>query len=152
MKKSMLTTDEYTLQPASPENRAAIESLLRAVHLPAEDLPQNLDAFLVAKKAGRVVGSVGLQVYGDCALLRSLAVDPRQRGTGMGKALYRAAVQLAAQRGIRELYLITNTAAPFFGKRGFETVDRESVPASIGRTTQFSGLCPSSATVMRLRM
>jgi amino-acid N-acetyltransferase len=70
----------------------------------------------------------------------------------MGTALYQAAVHLAAQRGVRELYLVTTTAAPFFAKRGFEPVDRAGVPASIGRTTQFSGTCPSSATVMRLRI
>lgn len=148
----MLTTTEYIPQPAVPQNRVGVVSLLRAVHLPTEDLPQTLETFLVAEKAGSVVGSVGLELYGDCALLRSLAVHPQQQGTGLGKALYQAAVSLAAQKGIREVYLITATAAPFFYKRGFQRVDRLNVPVVIQQTTQFSGVCPSSATVMRRRI
>lgn len=145
----MLTIVEYTLRLARPQDRPAIVSLLQAVHLPFEDLPQALDNFLVAEKAGGIVGSVGVELHGNCALLRSLAVDPQQQGTGMGKALYQAAVNLTLQKGIRGMYLITTTAAPFFEKQGFESVDRVEVPVSIQRTTQFSGICPSSATVMR---
>jgi amino-acid N-acetyltransferase len=145
----MLTTTECTLQPAVPQSRAGIVSLLQAVHLPAADLPQTLDAFFVAEKAGSVVGSVGLELYGDYALLRSLAVHPQQQGTGLGGALCQAAVNLALLKGIREMYLITATAAPFFEKRGFQPVDRLNVPIAIRRTTQFSRVCPSSATVMR---
>jgi amino-acid N-acetyltransferase len=145
----MLITTEYAIQPVVPQDRDAVVSLLKAVNLPVEDLPPTLDLFLVAKKEGQVVGSVGLQLHGDYALLRSLAVHPQQQGTGMGKALYQAAVNLAVQKDIRELYLITATAAPFFKKQGFQQADRISVPVAIQRTTQFSGICPSSATVMR---
>ncbi len=145
----MLTTDQYSLRPAGPGHRAAIVSLLQAVHLPFADLPPTLDTFLVAEKAGGVLGSVGLQLLGNSALLRSLAVHAQQQGTGVGKALYEAAVDLARRNGVSELYLITTTAAPFFANRGFQKVDRANVPASISETTQFSGVCPSSATVMR---
>jgi amino-acid N-acetyltransferase len=145
----MLTTQQYTLQPAAPGHRAALFSLLGPVHLPVEDLPPTLNTLLVAEKGGEVVGSVGLQLYGDCAPRRALAVHPQQQGTGPGKALYAAAADLAQRHGIRELYLNTTTAAPFFEKRGFQTVDRADVPAPIRGTTQFSRTCPASATVMR---
>jgi amino-acid N-acetyltransferase len=146
----MLTTTEYTIQLAVSQDRDAVVSLLKTVNLPAEDLPPTLDLFLVAEKEGQVVGSVGLQLHGNYALLRSLAVHPQQQGTGMGKALYQAAVNLALQNGVRELYLITITAAPFFENQGFQQADRMSVPVAIQRTSQFSGTCPASATVMRL--
>ncbi len=139
---------EYQLQKARPQDRQAIINLLTNVGLPTGDLPESLDSFMVAGKAGQLVGSVGLERFGDYALLRSLAVDPVQQGTGLGKALYQAAMQLAAETGIREVYLITTTAAPFFAQKGFTYVDRSLVPATIRSTAQFSGLCPSSATVM----
>ncbi len=63
-------------------------------------------------------------------------------------SLLKAVQGLAQQKGIQALYLITTTAAPFFEKRGFAKVDRSAVPVAIQRTTQFSALCPSSATVM----
>ncbi len=145
----MPTVPAYFLQIAAPENRAAVVSLLETVYLPVADLPHALDTFLISKTETEVVGSVGLELYGNYALLRSLAVHPRQQGTGMGKALYQAAVNMALQQGIRELYLVTTTAAPFFEKQGFQQVDRVNVPPAIGRTSQFSGICPASATVMR---
>lgn len=145
----MLITARYTIRPAGPENRKAVAALLQAVHLPVEDLPHSFDTFLVAEKEGHVAGSAGLVIFGDYALLRSLAVHPRQQGTGLGKALCLAAINLALQKGIKEIYLITTTAAHFFGKQGFERVDRINVPAVIQGTSQFSGICPSSATVMR---
>ncbi len=134
---------------AQASDRPALVALLTAVHLPTEDLPPNLDAFLLAKEEEDVVGSVGLELHGACALLRSLAVAPQAQGTGLGKRLYEAAMQLAAGKGIREVYLVTTSAAPFFEKRGFTKVERSRVPPALGATRQFSGLCPASATVMR---
>lgn len=51
--------------------------------------------------------------------------------------------------GVETLYLLTTTAAGFFADRGYERVDRSVVPAPVRGTTQFSTLCPESATVMR---
>lgn len=139
---------EYQLQKARPQDRQPIIRLLTNAGLPTLDLPETLDSFLVAGKAGQVVGSIGLERYGAYALLRSLAVDPGHQGTGLGNALCEAAMQLAAETGIRDVYLITTSAAPFFAKRGFTHADRSLVPAAVQSTAQFSGLCPSSATVM----
>ncbi len=70
---------EYQLQKARPQDRQAIINLLTNVGLPTGDLPESLDSFMVAGKAGQLVGSVGLERFGDYALLRSLAVDPYNR-------------------------------------------------------------------------
>lgn len=148
----MPTPTRYTLRMATPQKRAAIVALLQAVNLPTEDLPQTLDTFLIAEVAGEVVGSVGLELHGDHALLRSLAVTPQQRGTGMGKALYDAALALAFQKGVREVYLLTTTATSFFEEQGYATIDRTSIPMVIGRSSQFTGVCPSSATIMHRKI
>jgi amino-acid N-acetyltransferase len=44
--------------------------------------------------------------------------------------------------------LLTTTAAAFFEKRGYRRLARTSAPAAIRATTQFSALCPSTATLM----
>ncbi len=43
--------------------------------------------FFGCRDQGKLVGAVGLELYGDIGLLRSLAVDPRFRGKGLGQAL-----------------------------------------------------------------
>ncbi len=138
------------LQPATPTERVPLVALLQSLQLPTEDLPLALDHFIVAQDAGSVVGSVGLEIYGNQALFRSLAVTSPQQGRGLGKALYQAALALALTKGVKELYLITTSAAPFFEKQGFRAVERSVVPAAIQQTDQFGSVCPASATVMRL--
>jgi amino-acid N-acetyltransferase len=145
-------TTEFSFQTARPENRTALVSLLQTVNLPVEDLPQSLDYFLLAEEKGQVRGSVGLDIYGSCALLRSLAVLGEKQGTGLGKALYQAAAGLASRQGVRDLYLITTTASGFFARQGFEQVARENVPEAIRNTMQFRDVCPASATVMHRQL
>lgn len=134
---------------AAPADFDALCRLLLASKLPVEDLDANkLDGFLLARQAGELIGSVGLELRGDTALLRSLAVADEYRSRELGARLASAAEQRAANLGVRVLYLLTTTAADYFAKRGYHTTPRADAPAVIGATAQFSGLCPSSSTFM----
>jgi amino-acid N-acetyltransferase len=46
------------------------------------------------------------------------------------------------------LYLLTTTAREFFAGRGYRAIDRADAPERIRGTTEFSDLCPASATAM----
>jgi len=137
------------IQLATADNRAAIVDLLGSLHLPTVDLPVTLDNFVIAKEKETVVGCGGLEVYGSVALLRSLAVATHWQGQGLGNLLYRAALDLAQEKRVEEVYLITTTASDFFLKQGFQKVERALVPAAIQQTAQFTSVCPSSATIMQ---
>jgi amino-acid N-acetyltransferase len=137
-----------TIQVANTTDRLAIIDLLNLLQLPTVDLPLVLDDFVVARQQETVIGSCGLEIYGSLALLRSLAVAPSNQGQGLGDALLQATLDLAKTRGIKSVYLITNTAAGFFEKRGFSPVERSRVPADIQKTAQFSSVCPSSAAIL----
>ena len=73
-----------TIRVAAPGDFAGVVRLLKAADLPTAGLDRSLPDFLVAEESGRVVGAVGLEVYGDCALLRSAVVDAGRRGSGLG--------------------------------------------------------------------
>lgn len=137
------------IHPARHSDLPAIRALLEAERLPASDLDeQALDRFLLWRNGSAVNGMVGLELYGDVALLRSLVVAEPARGSGAGAALTQAAERLAATLGAKDVYLLTTTAERFFAARGYEKTDRAEAPDSIRGTTQFSGLCPSSAVLM----
>jgi copper chaperone CopZ len=96
-----------------------------------------------------VVGVAGLEIAGEVALLRSLAVSGPYRGAGIGEALCLAALARAARRGVKAVYLLTETAAGFFrSKLGFQDVERSAVPPEIRATREFTTLCASSAAVL----
>jgi amino-acid N-acetyltransferase len=137
------------IQPARPEDLPAVRELLEMERLPASDLDAlSLERFLIWREGSRMDGIVGLELYGDVAFLRSLVVAPQARGRGAGAALTQAAENLAAEAGASSVYLLTMTAERFFRARGYRNIDRGDAPASIQGTSQFSGLCPSTAVLM----
>lgn len=137
------------IQPAKQTDLSAVRALLGLERLPASDVDERaLERFLIWRDDTRVSGVVGLELYGEVALLRSLVVAPHARGQGAGRALTQAAEGLAAELGATTIYLLTTTAERFFAARGYRNIDRGDAPKSIQGTTQFSALCPSTAVLM----
>lgn len=124
-------------------------ALLASARLPTEDLTEgHCEHFFFAGSSDAPEGLVGLEIFGDVALLRSLVVSDSQRGAGAGSKLLAHAEQHARSRGVRHLYLLTTTAEAFFVKRGFTRAAREAAPPAIRATREFSGICPASSAFM----
>src|SRR5262249_13456438 len=115
---------------------------------PTEDIGTSAIRWLVSESDGRLTGVVGIEAFGDAGLLRSLAVIPDQRGSGIGAALVSRLEQSCREQGLRHLLLLTETADTFFARRGYARADRSTVPASIQASAEFRSLCPASATCM----
>ena len=56
------------------------------------------------------------------------------------------------QNQVTEVYLLTNTAAPFFGKQGFTVIERASAPAAILATSEFKEFCPDDSICMKMNL
>ncbi len=139
-----------SIERAHATDTAAIRALLEENHLPLEGLADHLKTTLVARLNGSVVvGSAGLEVYPDGALLRSVAVATERQGEGLGRQLTAAAIQLAKTIGVPAVYLLTTTAEDYFPRFGFERIQRAEVPTSVQTSVEFTSACPNSATVMR---
>lgn len=93
---------------------------------------------------------MGVEIYGAAGLLRSVAVDIPHRGLGLGIQLTETALEMAKQRGVKTLYLLTETAADFFLRFGFKKVTRADVEAALKASAEFTGACPDTAVVLRL--
>ena len=123
-------------------------ALLRENDLPVSDLDETKTLFAILSD-GDVIGTGGLESFRDSALLRSISIKKDLQQTGLGKFIVGELEKTARQSGVNCLYLLTTTAAGFFVKLGYETIDREIVPIEIKNTTEFSSICPSTAEVMR---
>lgn len=142
-----------TLRPGMPDDLPTVISLLEEAGLPCEDIAAaDLPEFLVASGGPSVLGVVGLERYGKNALLRSLAVRPASRHTGLGSQLADAAEARASATGVKTLYLLTTTAAAFFARRGYEVIARGEAPPALQQTAAFSRLCPSQAICLRRQL
>jgi len=152
------TTTAISPREMTPSLRAAraadldsIRRLLGEAALPADDLSTPMLAgFVVAERDGRLAGVAGVEVRGDEGLLRSVAVAPELRGSGLGEALVRDRIGWARGRGLRVLGLLTTTAAGFFPRLGFRTIPRADFPARLRETAEFSEVCCASAVTQVL--
>ncbi len=139
------------IRPATSRDYPAVADLLSGSGLPTAGLDETLPQALVAVGAdGRVAGCVALELYGDIALLRSLAVAAALRGSGLGERLAREALRLASSVGAHDVYLLTETAAGFFPRFGFIQEDRTLAPVPLKASVEFRSACPSSAVLMHL--
>ena len=137
------------VRTAGRDDLPGMLALLQDSALPTEGVAPHVDGFLVAEHEGTLHGMVGLERYGDSALLRSLVVHERARGTGLGALLMHAIEEAAAHGGADTLVLLTTTAAALFPRFGFLPTTREAVPTSVTASVEFQGACPASATVMQ---
>jgi len=137
-----------TVEPLDKNDAPAIRRLLEQSGLPTADLDQTAIRFLGCHDEEGLAGVVALELYGSVGLLRSLAVRSSLRGRGLGMRLVDMAEEVAAQNGVRNLYLLTTTAADFFRAGGFSGSARGDAPEAIRGNTEFAGLCPDSAAFM----
>jgi amino-acid N-acetyltransferase len=140
-------TPEYS--PASPRDAEAIRLLLAANQLPSDDIGPLLGDFVVARLGGELVGVAGLEVLGDAALLRSVAVREDHRRSGVARALCEKALARARLRGAARVYLLTTTAADYFRQKfHFMPLERTAAPKAIQDTYEFSQACPQTASFL----
>jgi amino-acid N-acetyltransferase len=133
--------------------RAAVAELLEACGLPANDLEDaGMRHFFYSGSDRKPAGIVGVELCGENALLRSLAVREDERGSGLGSLLVAHAEKYAHSQGARAMYLLTTTAERFFAQRGYAAASRERAPEEIRKTAEFAEICPSSSVCMTKRL
>ena len=137
------------VRAATRADYPAVRELLEGASLPIAGVPLELTDFLVADNGERIVGAIGLERYGEAALLRSAVVDPAARGGGIGNALVQRLLDEGRDHGIREIYLLTTTAEHYFPRFGFVGIAQDKVPTAVQTSIEFREACPASAVVMR---
>ena len=137
------------LRAASVTDRQGIEHLLDELKLPVAGVGEWISHFWIAESEGRVVGIAGVELYDDGALLRSVAVHPAWRSSGLGRTLVDRALEAARRSGVRDVFLLTTTAEHYFPRLGFVGITRDQVPAGVQGSIEFREACPASAVVMR---
>ena len=145
----MIVKSQIRIETAGPADADEVLRLLDRNQLPLDGLEDHLATTLVARQDGRIVGSAGLEIYPDGALLRSVTVAPPLQGHGLGRELTDAAIRLARDLQVPAIFLLTTTAERYFPKFGFERIERADVPPTVQTSIEFTSACPASATVMR---
>lgn len=144
-----MAIESVSIERAAPADVAAVERLLADAGLPLRGAAEALSLGVVARARGRVVGAAAIERFGEAGLLRSVVVDGGRRGSGLGRSIVEAAEGLARSVGIRELYLLTETAVDWFPRHGYAPVDRSAAAAVVGGSIEFTSVCRESGVPMR---
>jgi amino-acid N-acetyltransferase len=127
-----------------------LKDFLRANSLPTVGLEDWYTNFFIAlDDEDSWVAVAGYEVYNQTALLRSVAVDKRSRGLGRGRALVEAVLADARKRGVQTVYLLTETAEPYFKRLGFDPIDRDRIEQAVKNSEEFKQCCGTAQAMRR---
>ncbi len=95
------------------------------------DIYERLRDFYVYRHKDKIIGVCALSIsWGDLAEIRSLAVEKRHSGRGIGKELVEACLAEANELGVKKVFTLTYIPK-FFRKFGFKIVKRDSLPHKV---------------------
>jgi amino-acid N-acetyltransferase len=140
---------ESSIRRGQSADLSAIAALLETAGLPTADLSSagNFKTWVLEAR-GALLAAIGLECFGDQALLRSLVVAPEHRKRGLGRELVARLERDARAEGTTRLILLTETAETFFQARGYVITDRGQVSDAVKLSAEFRSLCPVSAVCM----
>ncbi|WP_455141399.1 arsenic resistance N-acetyltransferase ArsN2 [Candidatus Hodarchaeum mangrovi] len=123
--------------------------LLKQVDLPIEGVKDHFQNFFISKEDKMILGCIGIEIYGRVGLLRSLAVHPSFQGRGLGQQLVKRIEEFSIEKGISNIYLLTETAEKFFLKLGYQFIPRDEADPNIKQSIEFTSLCPSAPVMTK---
>ena len=94
-------------------------------------LYEAIQEFWVAELDGDVVGCGALHVlWSDLGEVRTVAVDPRVKGRGIGHAIVDRLLEVARDLNLERLFVLT-FETEFFGRHGFAEIEGTPVIAEV---------------------
>jgi N-acetylglutamate synthase-like GNAT family acetyltransferase len=107
---------------ARPSDIPRMAEMMIAENLPPLFIDEWLPGFVVVDHEGDVVGCGGAEIYDGSCVIRSVAVDPRARRSGLARRITDLLVADARAAGAVDAYLFTVDAYPFWLRMGFADV------------------------------
>ena len=93
-----------------------------------DEIATNIRSYTLAFDDETLIGYVALHIHSPTlAEVRSLIVDEKYRGEGIGKRLVQESQEEAQALGVKQLFTLTYQKA-FFEKLGFIEIPKESLP------------------------
>jgi N-acetylglutamate synthase-like GNAT family acetyltransferase len=122
------------IRRANQSDLSILKGFLTEASLGTSGLSEEMVEYflLLENEDGKLVGTLGIETFGVKGLLRSLVVTPGQAEKDIW-LLIGQALQLAKDRGIKELFLATNKMGvlPLFELLGFKKIEEQDLPQEL---------------------
>ncbi|OYD07998.1 GNAT family N-acetyltransferase [Paludifilum halophilum] len=128
----------FTVRKATAEDIESITHLLRTAGTNDEGVDKHLDHFLIVEdprvQPPRIVGTAGIEIYGNRGLLRSFVMKTDSWNAKVALELIGVILAHTGRSGLKEVYLMAGIAQHIFEHFGFRSVEWEDLPESIRRS------------------
>lgn len=114
-----ITRDAIHYRRAGEADIPDIAAMVEIADLPPLFIEDWLGGFVVADFRGQMAGCGGLEMYGGSGVLRSIVIDERARGLGLGRTMSELLIEDGRRSGATDMYLFTVEAYPFWRRLGF---------------------------------
>ena len=123
------------MRRATPADLPLIEAFLLDADLTVAGL-SSASLWLEQDAAGTITSTTGFELVGSHALIRSVAVRPDLRGTGLGLRNAAFAIVEAQLAGATTAWLFSRRSGPFWQKLGFWRAPTEELVHALGDAAQ----------------
>ena len=138
--------------PVEEHDLPQIKDFLVRVGLSLAGVERHFPHFLKLVLDGDLVAIAGLELYNTEGLLRSVAVIPEYRKSGLGDGLTKAIINRARSLGISDLYVVTDRAAGYFYRFGFQLVDLKEISPLLGLSEQLRSRCWENEICLHMKL
>lgn len=134
---------------ARNEHLLDIYSLLNDLDLSIDGVSDHISNFFVLIEENLIIGVIGLEIYEDVGLVRSVGIAKSHQDMGLGKKLVEALELYAFERSLKEIFLFTETAETFFSKHfEFRKIPVSEVDSRIKQSKEYT-LCQTSTVMIK---
>ena len=120
--------------PVSADSLPLVNSFLAATDLTLA--PADAFLWMQLDAAGQITGTTGFELSGANALIRSVAVRPDLRASGLGSRLAQFALDAAHGQGATTAWLFSRRSGPFWQKLGFAPASTVDLVAALPDSAQ----------------
>ena len=130
--------DRHMIRKARVGDARVIQGLIEGsasrgemLHRSLSEIYDNIRDFYIFQGDQSLMGTCALHIcWEDLAEVRSLTVSEEERRKGIGSELVKACLREAKRLGVRKVFALTYEPS-FFGKFGFEIVDKALLPHKV---------------------
>ncbi len=123
----------YQLKVAKEKDLNRLVAFVDMAGVSSEGFERLIDYFVIMENEEReIVACIGIEPMEDTGLLRSLVVSDKLKQAHI-LTLFQSIQSLAEQKGLKDLYLVTNKEASvqFLSLMGFDEIDQEAIPSKL---------------------
>ncbi|GAE31290.1 hypothetical protein [Halalkalibacter hemicellulosilyticus] len=126
------------VRKAKQEDLLKVQRLVAKAGLRDEGIEHIIEHFLIVENdAEQLIGTVGIEMYEEVGLLRSLVLQSPEWDAKLSLEFLQLTLKYAEEQKLKAVYLCAKATSALFHQLGFREVVKERIPKEIQESAHF---------------